>query len=323
MRNSRGHIALALYSHIVMTAIFYSGFPYDNVCKGDGSVLDSSVFAEAQEAHGVSTDAIFTFCHQDPSSFFLNLIFSNGLDTHEMDKKQSRAVLMYAGFCALTTVVLIIAFFGHTVIMGIYGLFYGRYKGLTDANAEHFSHIDDVQAYIPEIAHPQLAYPLVAAEITTMDKAYLSFEMDSLDHYMQQSIVREAEFPGADLETIDNYFSNVKYYPVPDDLKIEEEVVQRRKSVIKWFRRVRHNLAEEGRKAWERRVSGNSRRQTSGSTKQEHSGQYAKVKTEDPDDQMEQGTVMPPSTKEEAATGDHAESESLVAGGPNEGKDEN
>ena len=31
-KKSRGHIALALYVHVIMTMVFFSGWPFDNTC---------------------------------------------------------------------------------------------------------------------------------------------------------------------------------------------------------------------------------------------------------------------------------------------------
>ena len=31
-KKSRAHIAFALYAHVVMTMVFYSGWPFDNTC---------------------------------------------------------------------------------------------------------------------------------------------------------------------------------------------------------------------------------------------------------------------------------------------------
>ena len=50
---------------------------------------------------------------------------------------------------------------GKSMVETIYGLFYGRYEEETNATDYLFSDIDEIQAYIPQINHPRLTFPLI------------------------------------------------------------------------------------------------------------------------------------------------------------------
>lgn len=105
---------------------------------------------------------------------------------------------------------------------GCYHLFHGSYSSGSTAQDDHFTACD-IQAYIPFVSHPSLAYPLVAADIHSFDPKYLAFELPDDDLYKKQCLCQAAEFPGLSEDEIFALFSVVKYYPPPDDLVEEAE----------------------------------------------------------------------------------------------------
>jgi hypothetical protein len=90
---------------------------------------------------------------------------------------------------------------------------------------DHFSKCGDIQAFIPSIKHPSLPCPLVAADITTFNPQYLSFEQPSLDDYKTMSIWNSPELPGFSDEEKRAFFSEVVYYPPPASLEEEDPTV--------------------------------------------------------------------------------------------------
>ena len=53
-------------------------------------------------------------------------------------------------------------------VEAIYGLFYGRYQEETNATDYLFSDIEEIQAYVPQITHPRLTFPLIATKFEAM-----------------------------------------------------------------------------------------------------------------------------------------------------------
>jgi hypothetical protein len=217
---SRGHITFAVYCHAVMTMIFFAEFPFDNVCNDpDAKTLAPAVFTAAQNEYNVTNSDVHMACDQTATGSVFGMVFgSSPRDT--MYGKQQRVVRMYGILVAILTFLLFIIFFGKGIIMGTYYLFHGKFNSDTSANEQHFSTCD-VQAFIPIITHGALAFPLIAADVTTFDCKYLPFELPDPDLYLVQSLYNKHELPGFSKADLDKIFSCVKHFPPPDDL-VEE-----------------------------------------------------------------------------------------------------
>merc|ERR1719379_187528 len=132
---------------------------------------------------------------------------------------QKHALHLYATVVMFMTVVLIGVFFGKTIVESVLGLFYGSYSAETTAQKKPFSgEKGKIQAYIPEMRHPKLTYPLVATSLEGIDTDYCSFEDDGREGlYEAQCINSLADFPDLDAVARERLFSKAKYYPAPKD----------------------------------------------------------------------------------------------------------
>jgi hypothetical protein len=220
---SRGHLVFGVYCHAVMTMIFYAEFPFDNVCLDeDAQQLEWWRFRDARNKYNVSSDLVHYQCDQTVTSRVAGVIFGMPLTRDSMYGRQQRVVGAYAILVALLTFLLFVVYFGKTIVMFIYHLNHGSYKADGDANEDHFTSCD-VQAYIPNITHPSLAYPLIACDVKTFDPKYLPFEMPSTEMYFVQSLYNKMELPGFTESELKNLFSEVRYFPPPDDIHEEVE----------------------------------------------------------------------------------------------------
>lgn len=162
--SSRAYMVMAVYSHAVMTMIYFAQFPFDNICKSpDHPKL--SWFKYQQVKNDVTTDEIHYRCNQAVGGRVVSLIFGGSITRDSMYGRQQRIVQLYGVLVLCLTVFYFIVFFGGGIVLGIYSLFYGVYRTDSKAMADRFTHCE-IQAYIPFIAHPGLAYPLVAADMT-------------------------------------------------------------------------------------------------------------------------------------------------------------
>jgi hypothetical protein len=212
-------MTFAIYCHAIMTMVFYAEFPFDGICKDPkGRQVEWWRYRDAKAAYNVSTDDLYQPCDQAVTGRVLSVLFGGNVLRENMYGKQERVVRLYGVLVLLLTILLFIIFFGQGVVMGIYHLFYGSYEAETNANDHHFTDCD-IQAYIPLITHPSLAYPLICADINQFDCKYLPFELESESEYLTQSLFNKNELPGFSDSHMRSLFSEVKYYPPPKDLK--------------------------------------------------------------------------------------------------------
>jgi len=215
---SRGHMTFAIYCHAVMTMIFYAEFPFDNVCPDpEAGTLEWWRFRDAKNMYNVSTDVIHQACDQTVTASVVGMVFGGSMERDTMYGKQRRVVKTYAILVTVLTFLLFVLFFGKGIIMGIYHMFHGKYSSETSANDQHFSACD-IEAYIPNITHPSLAFPLIAADVKSFESKYLPFELPTEEQYNAQSLYNKNELPGFSTDDLNKIFSTVKYFPPPDDL---------------------------------------------------------------------------------------------------------
>jgi hypothetical protein len=211
---SRGHMALAVYAHTVTTLIFYAEFPFDNICGPiDGATLSWHVYRDAKKFYNVTTDVIHQPCNQMIDRTALSIFLGGSIERKSMYGRQRRVVRLYVYLVLSMSAVLFVSFFGRSLILGTCHLFYGSYQFEADANADQFSECE-ITAFIPNITHPNLAFPLIATAMDSFETKYLAFTMPD-ELYVKQCLCQKAELPGFTDAELRKLFSEVKYYPPP------------------------------------------------------------------------------------------------------------
>ena len=161
-KKSRGHIALSVYVHTVMTMVFYAGWPFDNVCpKIPHEPLESEIFEMAHHMLNVTSPMVYQACDQNMIDKLGAIFIGADITETYMYSKQKRSVAMYALIVLFMTVILIGVFFGKAMVEFVLSLFYGSFEEETNANETHFCDVEEIQAYIPGIFDARLTYPLI------------------------------------------------------------------------------------------------------------------------------------------------------------------
>eukprot|EP00614_Pseudopedinella_elastica_P015916 CAMPEP_0172652422 /NCGR_PEP_ID=MMETSP1068-20121228/243303_1 /TAXON_ID=35684 /ORGANISM="Pseudopedinella elastica, Strain CCMP716" /LENGTH=836 /DNA_ID=CAMNT_0013466829 /DNA_START=321 /DNA_END=2832 /DNA_ORIENTATION=- len=221
---SRGHLTLAVYFHSVMALVFFSEFPFDNICREefpDGQKkmgkLEDWRYADAQKYYNVTTNKIHYRCSQGIGAKLITVIFG-AIPTHDsMGGQQAKVVRVYATLVLSLTFLLFFVAFGKSILDFLWSLHHGTYKSETAAQGALFSECD-IQAFIPIFRHPSLAYPLIAADTKTFETKYLPFELPKEELYPIQSLYNKAELPGRSDQDLKKLFSEVRYFPPPTNL---------------------------------------------------------------------------------------------------------
>jgi hypothetical protein len=240
-KKSRAYIAFALYAHVVMTMVFYSGWPFDNTCPViPHQHLPKEVFKVARETLNVTHDYVYEECAQNPMGHFGTILAGGDATQAYMYGHQKHAIKMYSTIVMFMTVFLIGVFFGKTIIESIYGMFYGSYSAETDATDIHFTSVDDIQAYIPEMRDPSLPFPIICTAVSTYKDTYNSFEDEGRAGLFDECCVNSKkewdwfnEGEGLSNDKRDSLFSKVKYYAPPEGYEDTGEKVERESDLDK------------------------------------------------------------------------------------------
>jgi len=159
---ARFQISLVFLLHCAVTFHFFSGWPFDNLTQVAGTstmTLNDEVSTEplyASVDHEVYN--IFNFYRQDwhtDDQFFVVRIY---------------AILNIAA-CAIFA----FYYFGQSANYSFYALFYGSYVPVGAANDDDFSFVPGIQTYVPMISNKSLPQPLLATDLTLMDREHISF----------------------------------------------------------------------------------------------------------------------------------------------------
>jgi hypothetical protein len=221
---SRGHLVLGVFAHAFMTMIYFSEFPFDNICEvkdhktGANLRLKPSVFSKAFSESGVTNQVLFRRCDQVAGLGALKVLFGGVLTRESMSVRQHRVVTWYSWLVCGLSLVLFGAFFGSRFVFCCLSLFKGGYSAKAKLQEDNFSQAEGVQAFIPFIRHPSLAFPLVAADQAQFDPKFLAFEMPDEESYRRQNLFNKEELPGFFDEELAELFSTVRHYPPPEDL---------------------------------------------------------------------------------------------------------
>jgi len=238
---ARGHMFFGVYCHAIMSMVFFSEFPFDNICPHREhriGVLQKVVNTTLVEK-GITNTNVFESCSQAASSHIYDMIFGAAeggdpppaLANDSMAGGQQKVVKMYSLLVFVLSVLLFIMFFGKGLMMSIWHLTHGSFDEDTTANPDHFTKCD-IQAFIPIYRQNGLAYPIIAADVTSFETKYLPFEMPKEEDYLVQSMFNRAELPGLSDAELTKLFSEVHYFPPPAGL--DETSTAEEKKKRKW-----------------------------------------------------------------------------------------
>jgi len=200
-RLSRNYFfSTSLLVHVIMSAYFWSGYPYDNVCEVDG---------------------VYQYCEQDMlrSRIFppLPIFQPNGITW----MSQSQAIL--ASLYGYTSLVLIVVacfvILKEQLIPFVEDFFRSTYEPDGEDQNTSFSsvkHRHEVHGYIPQVVERGFPHPLIACDISKVDKALVGWT-DHLHGFEKHNLVNDVRSILNGQEPMKPVFSIVKHWPSPAD----------------------------------------------------------------------------------------------------------
>jgi len=185
---------MSLLVHLLASAYFWSGFPYDMVCGDD--------------YYG------YEFCNQNMlgSRIFPLPRFQRGQNW--MSSSQETIVTLY-GWSSLWLGSLLLLFLTkNSIVPAIKGIFASTYTPDGRDQRIRFHeviHNQEVQAYIPQIIENGFEYPLIACDIDEIEECLLGWH-DNIHGFSRHNLTNDfKEILGNSFET--PIFSIVKYWP--------------------------------------------------------------------------------------------------------------
>ena len=153
----------ALLAHVIMSAYFWSGYPYDNVCNVDGE---------------------YQYCNQDMfrSGIFPPLPRFQPQNAEWMSESQSILVSLYSYTAIL--MVLMALYFGisQLLIPAVESVFRSSYEPDGEDQGIDFSAVKtrtEVMGYIPQVKERGFSHPLLACDLTGIDEDLIGWK----DHF--------------------------------------------------------------------------------------------------------------------------------------------
>lgn len=165
----------SLVAHITMSAYWWSGFPYDNVCESNGE---------------------YVYCNQ---SFFAARVFPplprfqpEGMEW--MSSSQATIVSLYGWTSLVVIVVAMLTFFRNVVYPFTKSIFVSTYEPDGVDQGIDFSkvtHRHEIHGYIPQIRDKEFIYPLLTCELDNVDEDLIGW-VDPARGFDAHNLVNDA-----------------------------------------------------------------------------------------------------------------------------------
>jgi hypothetical protein len=214
---------LAVLAMAVTSSYYWSGFPFDNLCSTDQPVPASWIGNWTTET-GAETfiitadDEIYTFCFQDMLRYGFDeasfpFISDNQRDGQEwMTDEQSTGTDVF-GWTVVAIIGLVAGFFVWTWLGSLMSLFYGSYESRGEDQGINFSDVASASVYVPQVASPVYAYPLLACNIDGIDTDLLDWT-DPDRPFSFYDLTKDAEVLLQGMDISHNVtFSQIKHWP--------------------------------------------------------------------------------------------------------------
>lgn len=178
--NRNYFIPIILVTHVVMTAYWWSGYPYDNVCEID-------------DENGGG----YSYCNQNfyGSRIFPPLPRFQPEGTKWMTGSQETLTSLYGWASVMVMVIAIYAIFHHSIIPFVRSLFASTYEpdGMDQGiNFSKVIHLEEVHGYIPQVKVKGFLFPLIACDIQGIDEDLIGWK-DKEHGYIPHSLVHDLE----------------------------------------------------------------------------------------------------------------------------------
>lgn len=202
-RLSRNYfIPTILVTHVVMSAYWWSGYPYDSVCESD-SESDSE------------SEGGYSYCNQNffGSRIFLPLPRFQPEGAKWMTESQETLTSLYGWTSVVVMVIAFYAFIRNNVIPFFRSLYESTYEpdGMEQGiDFSEVTHLDEVHGYIPQVKVKGILFPFLACNIDGIDEDLIGWK-DKEKGYISHSLVHDLDTI-TDCKTLHPVFSIVQQW---------------------------------------------------------------------------------------------------------------
>lgn len=179
--------ALALVS-----SYMFAGFPYDNLCADNAS--HSAYYGNWQVTDGLGQTSTATIEPNQRSYHFCNQYIGPGGNfafpvspdsqpsgSQWMTRPQEQLVGIY-GVVSVAILGLVGAVFAYRVYRLVQKLFSSSYKSNGSDQGKHFSEVETISSYIPQIKSEQFTYPLLAVNVDYVGQSIFDWSDPARSH---------------------------------------------------------------------------------------------------------------------------------------------
>jgi len=224
----------------VVSAYFWSGFPYDNLCLDENATLPGYYNGDYNLTLGANNfvvfgipvyqaggdpilvsvtpdDEVYKFCNQDLRAYtdlsFPALPGYQPEGAEWMTAEQEKVVSAH-GWTSLVVLMVFVLFISAAVVIALRRRFFSGYVPRGSNQNIDYSDVDAIGSYIPQISSPLTMYPLLLCCTKDIDKQHFNWEDKDHPHSAYEITRDVAKILGTNDEHSE-FFAQVKHWPKP------------------------------------------------------------------------------------------------------------
>lgn len=200
---------LCLVVLLLMSELYWSAYPFDNVCENDETVGESNVTASAIGKHSLvsmagesstrdvfvsQSDTMYRHCDQNYLEHLSGLLAFFEMETDDwMSDDQQYLTYIFGLVCLTFAMILIVLECKYDAFPMIYRTIFGRFYTEERDSGSKFSDQPNIRVYVPQAPHPLLSYPLIACNIDDLETNRLGW-VDRLRPYQYYSLQHDVAY---------------------------------------------------------------------------------------------------------------------------------
>lgn len=213
-----------------MSAYFWSGFPFDNLCQIEDAEPVGSPYTnfsgEIESGVGkpynisVSEDTeYFRYCNQN----FFRRTTENKIpfpplslwqpEGNEWMTDAQEEVVNIHGWTSIAIICLALAYFGMVIIRRLRNIFKSSYKECGEDQNIKFADVESKAAYVPQVYSSVFSFPLLACDSSSIDEELYDWTDPDRPHEYYDLTKDAAELLGDNSTRHEHVFSKMSYFP--------------------------------------------------------------------------------------------------------------
>jgi len=209
-RLSRNYFfSMALLIHVIMSAYWWSGYPFDNLCATENSDQ-------------------YMFCNQDflRRGVFPPLPRFQPEDSPWMTEGQATITSLYAWTAVVMIVLGGLLAFKENILPYVESIFCSTYEpDGADQNIPFSSikHLTEITSYVPQLREGAFAFPQLICDVSKIDPGFIGWKDENDPTYTRHSLYHEAKLI-LGREPMTGAFSRIMEFPIvkEEDEKTDE-----------------------------------------------------------------------------------------------------